>query len=211
MESQSPIVPLEMDDGLYALVLESVSSDDTRYFSSRIFDLTPPGEYSPVTQKAERSDDSVKTICGMWTTMRLPATPPVGRIAALAGFVDFHSELISFSDKFLAPAGLPPGRKQFDVTNVADMSDLSIRFMGGGTDRILHTVGISNGLSKPPSKKHVRVPPLSFPQGNMKAFKTPRVSKDLVGHLHQASVRILVLYLTILDLYTTVPVVHTKL
>jgi hypothetical protein len=51
-------VPLEMDDGLYALVLEPVSSDDTRYLSSRIFDLTPPGEYSPVSQKAERVDEA---------------------------------------------------------------------------------------------------------------------------------------------------------
>jgi hypothetical protein len=46
-------VPLEMDEGLYALVLEPVSSDDTRYLSSRIFDLTPPGDYSPVSQKAD--------------------------------------------------------------------------------------------------------------------------------------------------------------
>ncbi len=35
-------VPLTMDDGLYALTLEPVSSEDTRYHSLRIFDLTPP-------------------------------------------------------------------------------------------------------------------------------------------------------------------------
>ena len=120
--------------------------------------------------------------------MALPTVPPVGRILTLTGSLDFHSELVSFSYAFLAPAGIPPSRKQFDVSNVADMSDLSIRFMGCGTDRILHTVGISNGLYKPPSKKHARVPPLNFPQGNMKAFKTPRVSKDIVGHLHQAAI-----------------------
>ncbi len=60
--------------------------------------------------------------------------------------------------------------------------------MGAGTDRILHTVGISNGLEKPPSKTHARVPPLNFPQGNMKSFKTPRVDKKLVGHAHQATI-----------------------
>ncbi len=124
----------------------------------------------------------------MWTTVVIPTSPPVGRIAVLVGPLDFHSELKSFSDSFLAPAGLPPSRRQFDVTNTKDMSDLSIRFLGGGTDRILRTVGISNGLSAPPSKKQARVPPLNFPQGNMKAFKTPRVAKDIVEHLHQARI-----------------------
>ncbi len=62
------------------------------------------------------------------------------------------------------------------MSDANDMSDLSIRFLGVGTDRILNTVSLSNGLAKPPSKKHARVPPLNFPQGNMKEFKTPRVS-----------------------------------
>ena len=35
-------VPLTMDDGLYALTLEPVSSEDTRYQSLRMFDFTPP-------------------------------------------------------------------------------------------------------------------------------------------------------------------------
>ncbi len=68
------------------------------------------------------------------------------------------------------------------------MSDLSIRFLDGGTDRILHTVNLSNGLKSSPSKKHARVPTLNFPQGNMKKFKTPRVTKDNIGHNHQASI-----------------------
>jgi hypothetical protein len=102
--------------------------------------------------------------------------------------VNFHSELTSFSDQFLAPDGLPPARKQYDTSSPSDMSDLSIRFMGCGTDRILHTVEISNGLKDPPSKKHARVPPLNFPQGNMKKFKTPRVDKQNVGFKHQAKI-----------------------
>ncbi len=120
--------------------------------------------------------------------MVLPSASATGRIFTLAGSVDFHSELVSFSDHFLAPAGLPPTKKKFDVMSAADMSDLSIRFLEGGADRILHTVGISNGLSKPPSKKHARVPPLNFPQGNLKEFKTPRVFKDSLGHVLAASI-----------------------
>ncbi len=113
---------------------------------------------------------------------------PLGRIYSLNSSIDFHSGLTTFSDTFLAPAGLPPARKQYDTSSSQDMSDLSIRFLGGGTDRILHTVNISNGLKEPPSKKHARVPPLNFPQGNMKKFKTPRVDKDNVGHTHQAAI-----------------------
>ncbi len=91
--------------------------------------------------------------------------------------LDFHAELRSFSDQFLAPAASPASRKQFDVTNAQDMSDLSIRFLGGGTDRILRTVSISNGFAS-----------LNFPQGNLKEFKTPRVSKDIEGHVNTAGI-----------------------
>jgi hypothetical protein len=179
---------LVMDDGLYAVTMEPVSSEDPRLLTSQIFDVTPPGEYTPPSQKLVRSGDLSKVVRQTWTKMVSSGAQSTGRIFTLAGSLDFHSELASFSDKFLAPAGLPPSRRQFDLTNSADMSELSVRFLGGGTDRILHTVGISNGLAKPPSKKHVRVPPLNFHQGNMKEFKTPRVSKDLVGHLKTAAI-----------------------
>ncbi len=181
-------IPLEIDDGLYAIAMEPISSDDSRYLSSQIFDITPPGDYTPLNQKLGGHDGGTKSTRQMWTTMVLTVPPPIGKILTLAGSLDFHSELASFSDRFLAPAALPPSRRQFDVTNDTDMSELSIRFLGGGTDRIKHTVGISNGLSKPPSKKHTRVPPLNFPQGNMKAFKTPLVSKDIVGHVLTAEI-----------------------
>jgi hypothetical protein len=68
------------------------------------------------------------------------------------------------------------------------MTELSIRFMGAGTDRIMHTVGISNGLEKPPSKSFNRVPPKLFPQGRLKRNKTPVVSKGKVGNLQAAKI-----------------------
>jgi hypothetical protein len=79
--------------------------------------------------------------------------------------LEFDDELRGFSDKFLAPAAIPPSRRQFDVSSPSDMTELSIRFMGAGTDRIVHTVGISNGLEKNPSKAFNRVPPNFFPTG----------------------------------------------
>jgi hypothetical protein len=181
-------ISLSLEDGLYALEMEPISPEDPRNLTTQIFDLTPPGDYVPATQKSSRLVKTGKPTRQIWTTLIVPADKPKGRIFTLAGPLDFNAELISFSDKFLAPSGLPSSRKQFDVSDVNDMSDLSVRFLGVGTDRILHTVSISNGLEKPPSKKHARVPPLNFPQGNMKEFKTPRVSKDIVGHVKTARV-----------------------
>jgi hypothetical protein len=180
--------PLKMDDGLYALIMEPISSEDPRHLTSEVFDVTSPDDYIPLTHKSVQTDGKSKLTRQIWTTMVVPSASPQGRIFTLAASLDFHSELLALSDRFLAPAAIPPSRRQFDVSSAKDMSDLSIRFLGGGTDRILRTVSISNGLSEPPSKKHARVPPLNFPQGNMKKFKTPRVSKDLVGHLHTAEI-----------------------
>jgi hypothetical protein len=54
--------------------------------------------------------------------MVLPVPPSSGRIFTLAGSLDFHSELVFFGDRSLAPAASPPCRKQFNVTNAIDMS-----------------------------------------------------------------------------------------
>ncbi len=181
-------IPLMLDEGLYALSVEPVSSDDPRIRLVQMFDITPPGNYVPISQESVVSGDEHNQKRKIWTALVVPTIGSTGRIFAFAGPLDFHAELRSFSDQFLAPAASSASRKHFDVTNAKDMSDLSIRFLGGGTDRILRTVSISNGLSSPPSKKHARVPPLNFPQGNLKEFKTPRVSKDIVGHLHTAGI-----------------------
>ncbi len=117
-----------------------------------------------------------------WTTAIISDAPQVGRVLAMNSTLAFDDELRAFSDGFLAPAAVPPGpsRRQYDVALSSDMIDLSIRFMGAGTDRITHTVGISNGLKDPPSKAYVRVPPKLFPQGNLKRSKTPVVAKGKV-------------------------------
>ena len=69
------------------------------------------------------------------------------------------------------------------MDNPTDLSELSIRMMGVGTDRVKNTIRISKGLS--PSGE---VPPFLFPQANMKSGKTPRVSKGIVHDLHTASI-----------------------
>jgi hypothetical protein len=101
-------IPLAMDDGLYAMKMEPLSSEDPRNLTSQIFHITPPGEYRPLTQKSVKGMNLVRQ---MWTTTVLLAGRTAGRIRAFAGSMDFHSELGSFSDSFLAPAGLPPCRR----------------------------------------------------------------------------------------------------
>ncbi len=62
-------LPLEIEDGLYALAMEPISSDDSRYLSSQIFDITPPGDYTPLNQKMGGHDGGTKSTRQMWTTM----------------------------------------------------------------------------------------------------------------------------------------------
>ena len=94
----------------------------------------------------------------------------------------------TFCDQYLAPPSIPPARRLYDIQSQEDMTQLSIRFLGASTDRLIRTVEISNGLKSPASKKAVRVPPLIFPQGRLKKGKSPKVSKGKVGHLKHAGI-----------------------
>jgi hypothetical protein len=132
-------IPLTMNEGLYSLFLEPLSPDDIRFTRLPIFDVTSPGPFVPTSQK-------VYLAAGKMFPEEDPHTVPTWTIQ------DYDVELTGFCDNFLAPAGTPPARKQYDIANTSHMSDLSIRFLGIGTDRLIHTVGISNGLEKPVEK-----------------------------------------------------------
>jgi hypothetical protein len=67
------------------------------------------------------------------------------------------------------------------------MSELSIRMMGIGNERLKQTIKISKGLSTPASKLGDRVPPLNFPQGYLREDETPKVHKGQIRHLLSAS------------------------
>jgi hypothetical protein len=178
-----------MDDGLYSVSLEPITANDPRFDSLPVFDVTLPGDFVPVTHILSAMPGSNDDILPpRWTTEILSLSSSMGRVLALNASLDFDHKLRAFSDKFLAPVSVPPARKQYDTGNATDMTDLSIRFMGAGTDRITHTVGISNGLEKPPSKAMRRVPPKIFPQGKLNRSKTPVVSKGKVGNIHTAQI-----------------------
>jgi hypothetical protein len=85
---------------------------------------------------------------------------------------------------FIDSTTRPKARRTYDTQSHTDMGDLSTRFMGTSTERLGQTIKVSNGLSG----KKGTVTPNRFPQGTMQKGKTPRVSKNLVHHLHEATV-----------------------
>ncbi len=185
-------ISLDIDDGLYSLSLEPVTPSDPRFYDLPTYHVTPSGDFCPLNRSMSAGAEAASLVSGIgvpvWTTEVLSSPPLLGRVLALNASLDFDDELRIFSDEFLAPAAIPPARRHYDIGTSSDMTELSIRFMGAGTDRIIHTVGISNGLEKPPSKVASRVPPKLFPQGRLKRSKTPIVSKGKVGHLHTATI-----------------------
>ena len=129
------------------------------------------------------------TKLGVWYCRMLWTSCRVG----LQGIksAEYEDNLREFCDSYFVPPSQPPARKTYRTTDIEDMADLSLRFMGVGTDRLKHTLARSRGLSPLTKKKGENVsvvPPLNFPQGKWKAGKTPRVSKNKVKNLHRASI-----------------------
>ena len=109
----------------------------------------------------------------------------------MQGIREYNDELNQFCESYLAPPSKPSARRTYRVTDVDDMSELSLRFMGLGTDRLVHTVDRSRGLTAATKKKGENisvVPPHNFPQGKWKSGKAPKVTKDKVKFLHKASI-----------------------
>jgi hypothetical protein len=170
-------VPLALEDGLFALQLEPLGEWDPRFESLSKYVITRKGKFVP-----SNSGPDLR-----WKTSVLAMATSSGRLLA-ATTEDCHDNLETFCDQYLAPPYIPPARRLYDVKSQDDMTQLSIRFLGASTDRLIRTVKISNGLKSPASKKALRVPPLIFPQGRLKTGKSPKVSKGKVGHLNQAGI-----------------------
>jgi hypothetical protein len=164
-----------VDDGLFGFTVALFTPDDSRFFSLPKIDVTPCGEF-------RLSDDQHHR----WSSKMLASSTRTARIL-LASSSDYDWNLESFCGNFLAPPSIAPSRRQYDAGSLQDMSELSIRMMGIGNERLRQTIQISKGLSTPASKLGDRVPPLNFPQGYLREGKTPRVHKGQIGHLHSAS------------------------
>jgi hypothetical protein len=96
----------------------------------------------------------------------------------------FDANLREFCVDFLAPPSIPPARRTYQEDNPLHMSDLSVRFMGAGNERLRRTIELSRGLAPATG----RVQTLNFPQGKFAQGKTPKVAKGKVHHLHRAQI-----------------------
>ena len=95
------VVPLSIDEGLYSISLEPLTPSDPRYGELPVFDVTPPGRFSPTTLllgAVPRSDGEIAF--PSWTTEVLSFPLRKGRVIALpaATTMDFDEELKNFSD-----------------------------------------------------------------------------------------------------------------
>ena len=101
---------------------------------------------------------------------------------------DFDCNLESFCGNFLAPPSIPVAKRQYNPAVESDMAELTTRFLGLGDDRLRRTIELNNGLATPASKGTSRIDAVKpfFPPGRWTEGKTPRVSKNKIGHLHHA-------------------------
>ncbi len=109
----------------------------------------------------------------------------------MQGIREYNDDLNQSCESYLAPPSTTAARRTYKVTDVDDMSELSLRFMGLGTDRLSHTLDRSRGLTAASKKKGENVsvvPPHNFPQEKWKSGKTPKVTKNKVKFLHKASI-----------------------
>jgi hypothetical protein len=134
-------VPLVLEDGLFALHLEPLGEGDFRFSSLPKYFAAPKG---PLQQAVDPG--SVR-----WQANFVALATSTARLLAFTS-EDCHENLVSFCDEFLAPPSIPPARRVYDVQSQEDMAQLSIRFLGASTDRLIRTVEISNGLKSPASK-----------------------------------------------------------
>jgi hypothetical protein len=186
------------EDGLYHIDVQPISPNDERFNNCKSIDVTLAVDpYIAVTTTSQNEDVSDQldgpkgkspSRLGMWFVKILW----IGSVRALSGMTDgFGEELTKFCDQYIAPMSIPAAKKSYQISNIEDMSDLSIRFFGIGTERLERTLERSIGLSpmvRVKGKMRHRVPTHNFPQGSWKRGKTPRVSKGIVHGLHRAGI-----------------------
>jgi hypothetical protein len=186
------------DDGFYHVDAIPISQNDRRFNTMDCFDVTletdPVISLIPVAIGGENSaKEEGPTLkppsrLGAWFVKILW----MGTVRTFTGMVNgFGEELLNFCDNYIAPLSIPTARRTYQIDNIDDVSDLSIRFLGIGTERLERTLERSIGLSpmiKKDGKMRHKVPTHNFPQGAWKQGKTPRVAKGIVHGLHRAAI-----------------------
>ena len=189
--NESARFALQENEGLYDIKLWPLFRDDYRLRTNCI-NLTlqdDPKLWGTNVEFGERTAMKSPTKLGHWHSKMLWVSIKMAPMKGISG--EYDADLKKFCDSYFVPPSQPTARRTYRVKDVKDMAELSLRFMGLGTDRLVHTLERSRGL-KPASKKKGEtvsvVPPHNFPQGRWKSGKAPKVSKDRVKFLHRASI-----------------------
>jgi hypothetical protein len=181
------------NDGLYEIVVSPLYLGDPRMDSLPCVDLTLDDD--PRLWRVDGKHNGVSamkapTKLGVWYCKVLWMSVKVG-VGMPEVQEGYDNHLNEFCNSYIVPPSQPTAKRTYRTGEAADMAQLSLRFMGVGTDRLIHTLKRSKGLN-PASKKKgekVSVVPLhNFPQGKWKTGKTPRVTKGRVQGLHRVAI-----------------------
>jgi hypothetical protein len=142
-------------EGLYEMHVSPLYVDDIRMGILPCVDLTLDDDPELWNEKRkEMSTMKAPTKLGiwyckvLWMSVKMGAQMPIVR----EGYEDHLNE---FCDSYIAAPSQPAAKRTYRSGEIEDMAQLSLRFMGVGTDRLLQTLKRSRGLN-PPSKKKGR-------------------------------------------------------
>ena len=159
---------LHENDGLYELVLSPLYLDDPRLGSLPYIEMTMDDDqrlWNEGANSIELMNRKAPTKLGVWHSKVLwIGTRKMGlqRIEH-----EYDDTLNEFCDSYLVPPSQPAARRTYRSGETSDMAELSLRFMGIGTDRLEQTLKRSRGLT-PPSKE----------KGENKSIVPPEGRKD---------------------------------
>ncbi len=109
---------------------------------------------------------------GVWYTKILW----IGRVISLAERTqEFEAKLTEFCANYHAPLSIPSARRTYQTDSVEDLADLSIRFLGVGSERLKRTMERSIGLS-----------PMVKKDGKMRHQRACRISVAFRGSTFNA-------------------------
>jgi len=171
------------NDGLYEWDMTPLYLDDPRVSSLPHLDLTmadDPGLWKE-SNRSQACINKAPTKLGIWHCKVLWVSRQFGLGMQAKQSEEYEGQLKEFCDSYIVPPSQPHARRTYRAGESSDMAELSLRFMGVGTDRLVETLKRSRGLTPMSKKKGENVsivPPLNFPQGKWKAGKTPRVTKE---------------------------------
>jgi hypothetical protein len=186
-------IPLIENEGLYELRVSPAYMEDSVCESLPLVTMTMADDgklWDEERPSPAYMGMRAPSKLGIWQRKVLWTSCKIG-IQGIQQGEEYETNLQEFCESYFVPPSQPEARKTYRVNEVQDMADLSLRFMGIGTDRLRHTLERSRGLTPASKKKGENisvVPPHNFPQGKWKAGKTPRVSKHKVSNLHKASI-----------------------